>query len=360
MKKNYTLSLLVVCAFSVSSAFAQNRTAYIKHTVVTDYTQSNPIQMEGVIDTLTNHWDAIGPIPVDTPTIYSSASGFMAGQNNYGDVAKAQKFDSNFGVTQGGTIKSVLFWFGAKMVGAGTAMFTPTIWSDNSGAPGSVLGTGTAFSITSIDTTLAGFKIIGTSAGVEGGYNVSATFSTPVNIPANKIFWAGMSFTYANGDSAGLVSSRDYKPGDGIGVTGNFPQANTHTFEQQTGGWSTFNDGTTTAGNTWASDIALAIYPVVDLGLGVNELNASLAWVQNAPNPAVSSTTINYELKENTDVTLSVYNITGEQIFSTSPGMQFKGEHSIKLDVSSMSAGMYFYTVTTKSGNLFNTLSVIK
>lgn len=343
MKKHY-INLLVFALLIVSASFAQNRVATASSFPSLENAKSNSLQTLGTIDTLTNHWDLIAPVQIDRPVTYSAASGFVAGQNNFGDKAKAQRFDSNYGVISGGTVNSLLLWFGQKQVGAGTASFTATIWNDNAGKPGTILGTATAFSITTIDTSDAALTIIGSASAVAGAYNKVAIFSSPISIPSNQIFWAGVSFTYANGDSAGLVTSHDPTAGDAIGTTGDFLFANTHTFEQTSNNsWATFNDGTTNA--TWGLDIALAVYPIVDLTLGVNELNSSVAWMHNTPNPASTSTLIEYELKESADVNLSLFDITGTKVLTLVQGLQKKGMHSVKMDVSSLSSGMYFYTL---------------
>ena len=69
--------------------------------------------------------------------------------------------------------------------------------------------------------------------------------------------------TYAAGDSVGLVTSTD----------GEFTAAVTHTFEQwNDNSWVSFNDGTTAS---WQTDVAMAIYPVVDFTVGINEIEAN-------------------------------------------------------------------------------------
>jgi hypothetical protein len=361
MKIFYNSFLSVAFALIIASAsFAQNRASQAKNISSLGYAKSNPVHTLTALDTLTNHWDLIGPTAIDTPTLlFNVGSGYVAGQNGYGDKAQAQKFDPTYGVTSGGTINSILFWFGGKMVGAGTASFTATIWADNAGKPGAVLGTAPAFSITSIDTAVASLMTIGQpSTALEGDYNVTATFGTPVVIPANKIFWAGMSYTYANGDSAGLVTSSDGPSGDGPGLSGNFPDASTHTFQQLSdNSWQSYNDGTGHAGNTWADDIALALYPVVDFGTGVNEHAGIVASLSNMPNPAKDATTINYDLKEVSDVSVSVLDITGKQLFSLNQGVQHAGAHSVKINISELPDGMYFYSL--RAGSSVSTQKLI-
>jgi hypothetical protein len=361
MKKIYTLLFLSgVAVFSFAQSGRKASATFMPGTL--SPAKNSPVVLPlNTDDTLTNHWDLIGPTTlVDTPVVYNSGSGFVGGQNNYGDIGKAQRFDASYGVTQGGTINNILLWFGAKTQIAGTASYTATVWADASGKPGAVLGSST-FTIAQIDTSTAATKLIGTIAGgIEGAYNMNVAFSPRINIPSNQIFWAGITFSYANGDSSGLYSSYDFNPGDAPGATGNFLAAQTHTFDLfgAGGGWNSVNDGTS---NTWQLDIAWGIFPVVTLGnTSVNENTGNVLSSTTAPNPAIDQTTIKYVVNANTNVTVSVYTITGEKVFSSSEGMQAPGEHAVKLDVSSFNAGMYFYSVETDNGTFHSSLSVVK
>ncbi|MBI3500499.1 MAG: T9SS type A sorting domain-containing protein [Bacteroidetes bacterium] len=306
------------------------------------------------------------------------------------------------------------------------ADFTPTIWDDNAGKPGTVLGTGTAFTVAQVDTSVAALKQIGSP--IEAIYNTVGVFSSAVTIPANHIFWAGFTMNYASGDSAGLVTSKDATPGDAPGTTGDFPQAQNYTFEQWSdNSWNSFNDGTT---NTWGLDIANAIFPAVTLtsgadtltvhlnistgvtptiyksggggyvsgqnnysdiakvqkfdstmgvtsggtinsilfwfgakiggGAAVNNLSSNLLSVSATPNPAFDVTTIRYELNESENVSLSIVDLSGKEVFSQAQGTKAQGKHQVKVDVSNFNSGMYFYTLTAGNYKMTGKMSVVK
>lgn len=343
MKKIY---LLLGFVFFFTFNYAQ-RTAVNKfnsNSVLKSIVQKQlPVQTMATTDTLTNHWDVIYPTPVDTPTLYSSSKGYIAGQNNYEDMSKAQKFDPTYGVSSNGTINAILFWFGGKIQGAGTAEFTATIWGDNAGKPGVVLGKAANFTVAQIDTSAAAYKLIGPANALKGTYNVTATFNTPINIPSNKTFWAGFTCTYAAGDSAGLITSRDGVPEDAPTLTGNFPDAESYTFEQWNDStWHSFNDGTQ---SSWQLDIALGLYPVVDFSSGIKENLSYLISIDNYPNPASEVTTICYHLKQSCDVQISICDITGKELLHIYEGKQTTGRHNLKANLSSLSSGMYLYTL---------------
>ncbi len=182
------------------------------------------------IDTISSHF-------VGTPTLFRSTNGgYVSGHNGYGDLAKMQRFDANYGITSSGTINKVILAFGAKN-GSPTSVVSVKIWSDNAGEPGNVLGT-VDVPYSDIDTT--------TANGL-----TTVTFANPVQIPSNKIFYAGISFTYGGTDTVGLITTDD----------GDFANAVTHT-------WEEWNDNTYHSFGdpaNWDLDIALAIFPVVEL-----------------------------------------------------------------------------------------------
>ena len=107
------------------------------------------------------------------------------------------------------------------------------------------------------------------------------------------------------------------------------------------------------------NSIALVISPVndylyvVDLtstnieAYPINIDNSILS--QNRPNPATNSTTINYILKEDGKVHLSVYNSCGKIMQQYNNGYQEKGDHNLVLDLSTYKPGTYYYTLTVNN-----------
>jgi hypothetical protein len=67
---------------------------------------------------------------------------------------------------------------------------------------------------------------------------------------------------------------------------------------------------------------------------------------QNYPNPFNPSTTIKYELPRTTQVTLSVYDILGREVFVLVNDKKEAGVHEVKFDGSGLSSGVYFYRLT--------------
>lgn len=64
------------------------------------------------------------------------------------------------------------------------------------------------------------------------------------------------------------------------------------------------------------------------------------------PNPASSSTTINFNLKKPGVVKISMVNIIGQEVSSINAGSLVAGNNTVSLDVNTLNAGVYFVNVT--------------
>lgn len=69
----------------------------------------------------------------------------------------------------------------------------------------------------------------------------------------------------------------------------------------------------------------------------------------NIPNPFNDYTTINYVLPVSSDVTISIMDIKGNLIYKLHE-IQNDGSHSVTVNTSNLAAGIYFYTIQTKTG----------
>ncbi len=73
------------------------------------------------------------------------------------------------------------------------------------------------------------------------------------------------------------------------------------------------------------------------------ELPASFALHQNYPNPFNPSTTINFDLPENGNVSLVVYDVLGREVATLVNGELNAGRHEAVFDASSLASGIYMY-----------------
>ena len=245
-------------------------------------------------------------------------SGFIVGNNIYGDKAKMQLFDATHGVTGGGTINAIAIPCIAK---SGTGNMTFAIWADNAGQPNYAAPLASqVVALTAIDTALASSVTL-----ADGNFfNNVITFTTPVAIPANGKFWAGFILPTGTTNLFATALSTPFG-GDGATHTGEIWSDDSFVFFGQTGV------------NGWELDAAITVFPIVDftLGLNENEITSSVY-----PNPANSELNI----KTTEDVASVVITAADGKVVATS--------NSSNINVAELNAGMYIYQVTTVSGKV--------
>jgi hypothetical protein len=78
---------------------------------------------------------------------------------------------------------------------------------------------------------------------------------------------------------------------------------------------------------------------------------------QNYPNPFNPVTTINYSIKEDGLVKLTIFNLLGEEAATLINEYQSAGNYSTNFSASQLPSGIYFYRLNT--GSYSNTLKMI-
>lgn len=82
---------------------------------------------------------------------------------------------------------------------------------------------------------------------------------------------------------------------------------------------------------------------------------------QNYPNPFNPVTKINFQLPENSNVKLYVYDVTGRTVAELISGKYYTaGYHTIEFNASSLSSGVYFYKLTTENNSSIKKMMLIK
>ena len=81
---------------------------------------------------------------------------------------------------------------------------------------------------------------------------------------------------------------------------------------------------------------------------------------QNYPNPFNPQTTINYSVKENSNITITLYSLLGEKITSLVNKSQNAGNYSIIWNASNYPSGIYIYIMTAESIISNNTFQNVK
>ncbi|NGP89160.1 T9SS type A sorting domain-containing protein [Fodinibius halophilus] len=85
---------------------------------------------------------------------------------------------------------------------------------------------------------------------------------------------------------------------------------------------------------SWGKEISLSVEAPTELKLN-----------QNYPNPFNPTTTINYELPVQMDVTVQIYNILGQRVITLVNEIQEAGSQTVKWNASRFASGMYFYRI---------------
>ena len=84
--------------------------------------------------------------------------------------------------------------------------------------------------------------------------------------------------------------------------------------------------------------------------IGVDEeIAARRSAIGNYPNPFSHSTTIVYELKNSANVTLEVFNITGQKVRGLVSEFQQAGSYEVNFSPDNLPSGVYFYKLDTGS-----------
>ncbi len=90
-------------------------------------------------------------------------------------------------------------------------------------------------------------------------------------------------------------------------------------------------------------------FTVVESTAGVQEFVSGAKLFQNMPNPTNGVSTINYELEKNAQVAFNVYDVTGKVVATENMGEQNSGAHSLNYNSNSLSAGVYYYSLTVNN-----------
>lgn len=100
------------------------------------------------------------------------------------------------------------------------------------------------------------------------------------------------------------------------------------------------------------------------VGTSVERLDESVpnsfALTQNYPNPFNPSTKISFALPEASDVTLTVFSVTGREIATLASGQHAAGTYEVSFDASNLASGLYMYRLETNNFTETRLMSLVK
>ncbi|HYV91045.1 MAG TPA: hypothetical protein VE978_04655 [Chitinophagales bacterium] len=246
--------------------------------------------------------------------IYSSDSGYVCGNNAYGDLEKAQFYAlTALGYSGTGAIQSVLVKFAYKTQNAYPEDIVVKIYSvDTSGfAPLTLLGTSEFLNLSSISTS--------------GGYT-SFFFDTPVQV--SDSFFVSVQLPRNGGDTLVILSTED----NCVGTTG--------------WAWEQWYNGTWhSIFASWIRDVDLAVFPVMDLpfGNGIVPL-AEASRLHIYPNPATSFVAVQLPDENAFPVSIRILTPDGKiarhfNSFENAPG------NSLLIPLNGLMPSLYFLEI---------------
>ena len=254
--------------------------------------------------------------PLPNTTVYSvTDGGYVSGTNVYGDEAKADYFT----FSGSGTIEKMKITIGAMDGTNGSVAFT--VWADNNGTPGAVLGSKTV--------TLS--TIYNTATSNNGDYE--CVFDSPIAVSGN--FFAGLDISNAT-SYFGLVSTTD-------------GTATNTAWDYYDGDWWEYPD-------SWELSVTNAIFPYVCSGTDPNPPvnNPDLHVYSNftyTPNPMVQNQSVSVEVSV-ANIGSSAFNGTLKLVLlnANNTEAQVIGQSNITLSTMGFFNYQFSGTVTVPAG----------
>ena len=91
---------------------------------------------------------------------------------------------------------------------------------------------------------------------------------------------------------------------------------------------------------------------------GIIENDASNQFLNIYPNPTNTTAFVNFKLFETNNVSMKIYNILGELVYSEDMGRVSKGKHLASIDVNSYNSGLYIVQLTIGENTITKKLNV--
>ncbi|MBA2407720.1 MAG: T9SS type A sorting domain-containing protein [Chitinophagales bacterium] len=260
--------------------------------------------------------------------VYNADSGYVSGNNDYGDLEKAQFYNlSEMGIATPATITGTIVYFGLKTLSATpTDIFVRIYEADSSGVnPGNLLMTSNAVNLISVNAD---------------GVGTTFTFPAPVNV--TNSFFVSVVLPQQSGDTVAVMSTLD----------------DCRVFSGWS--WEQWSNGTWhTLLNSWILDIDLAIFPIMDLpfNIGIEE-SAGIGSTMLIPNPSSGFAFLKIDLLTAEKVSYKIFDNYGRLIISENSGFLQPGIHQIDLNLLTVKNGIYQVVIEAGSRQIHKPLLI--
>lgn len=158
-----------------------------------------------------------------------------------------------------------------------------------------------------------------------------------------------------------MTGSWSSRPGGTLGTVSGYTSPynvdfdeNFNVYNQSFYGWTV---------DKWQFSGTIPIIPLLIVGIEKDEnlIPNQFTLAQNYPNPFNPSTTIEFSLPQDAEITLSVYSINGELVSTLIQNTNFaKGSYRVTFDASKLASGNYIYVLTNNDLKLSRKMTLIK
>ncbi len=96
-----------------------------------------------------------------------------------------------------------------------------------------------------------------------------------------------------------------------------------------------------------------------NVGVGAEDVRNGVGLGQSFPNPANTTTSVNYSLDNAAQVALNLYDINGKLVRNLVQGTVGAGSHRVDISTADLQEGVYFYTLTTDKMTATKRMTVV-
>ena len=122
------------------------------------------------------------------------------------------------------------------------------------------------------------------------------------------------------------------------------------------------SSNTITFSNNYVNNLVILTGKKIVTDVSDNQTNTvkNFQLFQNYPNPFNPTTNIKFELKENSHVTLSVYNVIGQKVAEIINSELSAGVHNAIFNAAGFSSGIYFYKLKAGAYSSVKKMELLK